>query len=100
MPNKPPTHRPFTTRGDGRASAAKRGYGRRWQRLRKMILARDPICRWPGCTMPATDVDHVVPRAAGGDDSEGNLQGLCHEHHSLKTASEDGGFGRSVTGEG
>ena len=30
---------------DDRASACKRGYDRRWERLRKMILARDPICK-------------------------------------------------------
>jgi 5-methylcytosine-specific restriction endonuclease McrA len=27
-----------------RGSSSKRGYGRRWEKLRKMILARDPLC--------------------------------------------------------
>lgn len=86
----------------GRLSAARRGYGRRWQRLRLMILARDPMCRCgldgcdhePGrCVRPSEHVDHIVPRARGGDDSEGNLQGLCAGCHSRKTVLEDGGFG-------
>ena len=31
---------------------------------------------------------------------ERNLQALCHECHSRKTATEDGGFGRKVAGMG
>jgi 5-methylcytosine-specific restriction protein A len=69
-----------------RASAARRGYGRRWRVWRQVILARDPVCRWPGCTAPSTDVDHIVPKAAGGSDLETNLRGLCHSHHSAVTA--------------
>lgn len=42
-----------------------------------------------------TDVDHIVPHR--GDPEllydEANLQSLCHECHSKKTAREDGGFG-------
>ncbi|MGE3932371.1 MAG: HNH endonuclease [Rhodospirillaceae bacterium] len=76
-----------------RGSAHRRGYGRRWRALRETILARDIVCRWPGCTAPATEVDHIVPKPAGTDDPA-NLQGLCKAHHSAKTAREDGGFGR------
>jgi len=79
---------------DRRGTSTQRGYGSRWQRLRLLILARDPVCRHPGCGQLSTDVDHIVPRSKGGTDEENNLQGLCHEHHSLKTAQEDGGFGR------
>ncbi len=78
---------------DRRGTPAQRGYGARWQRLRLLVLGRDPICQYPGCTELATDVDHIVPRSLGGKDSMDNLQGLCHQHHSAKTAREDGGFG-------
>jgi 5-methylcytosine-specific restriction endonuclease McrA len=37
----------------------------------------------------ATDVDHIVPIAAGGAEFDrANLQGLCGPHHSSKTAKE------------
>lgn len=77
-----------------RGTAAERGYGAHHGRWRKMVLARDPLCRHPGCGAPATDADHIVPLARGGTWSLQNGQGLCHPHHSEKTAREDGGFGR------
>ena len=80
---------------DRRGTSSQRGYGRCWQRLRLLVLARDPVCRHPGCTELSTDADHIVPRSQGGTDSLGNLQGLCHSHHSAKTAKEDGGFGNT-----
>lgn len=77
---------------DYRVSASKRGYGRRHQRLRKIVLARDPICKL--CHREATtDSDHIVPLSQGGKDELSNLQGACHSCHSRKTATEDGGFG-------
>lgn len=83
-----------------RGSAAARGYGARWRRLRTMVLARQPICADPfgihaarGEVVASTDVDHIVPRRRGGRDTMENLQGLCHECHSRKTATQDGGFG-------
>lgn len=79
---------------NSRGTAAERGYGARWRRLRMMILRRDPICRM--CNRAASvHVDHIVPRARGGQDTDGNLQGLCPSCHSRKTAREDGGFGHA-----
>lgn len=40
------------------------GYGRQWQKFRKMILAQRPICE--GChRAPATEVDHVAAVTKG-----------------------------------
>ncbi len=76
----------------GRPSAARRGYGSTWQRLRTLALHRDPICQDESdCTQPSTDVDHIVSLARGGTNELTNLQGLCHSHHSQKTNREDGG---------
>jgi len=71
-----------------RESAAKRGYGHEWQRTRKFILRRDPVCVIAGCNEAAAEVDHIVPKRMGGPDTPENLQGLCKHHHSIKTANE------------
>jgi 5-methylcytosine-specific restriction enzyme A len=79
-----------------RESAAKRGYGRTWQKASKGYLAKHPLC--VACAprvTAATVVDHIRPHR--GDkalfwDSE-NWQALCAPCHSRKTAQEDGGFG-------
>jgi len=72
-----------------RGSAAARGYDRRWRRLRKAFLAAHPFCA--RCGAPATDVDHIIPKAAGGADDWTNLQALCHACHSRKTQRQSMG---------
>ncbi|MFN7019901.1 MAG: HNH endonuclease [Phycisphaerales bacterium] len=75
--------------GGDRGSAHSRGYGARWRRLRRIILARDPVCRVCQAS-PAVTVDHLVPKAEGGGDDEGNLQGLCAACHTRKTQRDAG----------
>lgn len=61
----------------------------RWERQRfhDAVLTRDPVCQWPGCSAAATEADHIVEVADGGSGTDpANGQGLCHEHHELKTA--------------
>lgn len=78
-----------------KANAAKRrpnsnacGYGRRWRRLRLMVLARDPICMI--ChERPSTDADHIVAKARGGSDELSNLQGLCGWCHDRYGSRSD-----------
>ena len=60
-----------------------------------MFLRRHPLCADPfgdhgGRLVPATDVDHILPKAAGGTNDEINLQALCHVCHSKKTAVQSG----------
>jgi 5-methylcytosine-specific restriction endonuclease McrA len=101
MPQRVPNHRPHQlpepkVGGPRRPSASQLGYGREWRKLREIVLRRQPICIVPGCGHSATDIDHIVPRRRGGQDVLGNLQALCHFHHSQKTAATDGGFGNRM----
>lgn len=81
-----------------RPSPSKRGYGRRWRRLRDMYLSEHPLCQDPdgvhGSFPPvATEVDHILAKKLGGTDDWENLQALCKSCHSRKTAREDGRWG-------
>jgi 5-methylcytosine-specific restriction enzyme A len=73
-------------------SSHKRGYGYRWQKLRERILRRDDYlcqpCLAHSRVTPATEVDHITPKAEGGTDDPGNLQAICRECHAEKTARE------------
>ena len=75
---------------DDRLSASKRGYGRRWEKVRSMHLAEYPLCTdclALGRTEPAVDVHHLVrlvdvPERAY---EQANLMSLCHQCHSRRT---------------
>jgi len=60
-------------------------------RLRARVLHKQPFC--VQCGQRASEVDHVIPRRAGGSDNLENLRALCRRCHASKTAREDGGFG-------
>lgn len=85
-----------------RENSNTRGYTYRWRKARAGWLRNHPLCAHcenEGRVRAATDVDHIVPHK--GDmqlfwDSS-NWQSLCAHHHGIKTATEDGGFGRVVT---
>lgn len=70
-----------------------------WRRLRASILASEPLCRRCAehhTTTPATVVDHINGRAdRPADYRRENLQSLCESCHAVKTALEDGSFGRT-----
>ena len=81
-----------------RLSAARQGYGRRWQEARKHFLSSNPlcvVCKREGVITLATHVDHIKPHR--GDMklfwNRNNWQPLCASCHSNKTNREDGGFG-------
>lgn len=89
-----PPHKAESNRATdaSRGTTAERGYGAAWQRKRRRILARDPVCK--RCDRKfSTEVDHIIPKVRGGSDADDNLQGLCKPCHSEKTAKEDGRWG-------
>ena len=83
-----PAHR------DPRPNATARGYGPAWKRIRARYLTAHPVCEEQGCGKPSVDVHHRDGSGPRGDNSDGNLEALCHAHHSRRTVLEQGGFGR------
>ena len=72
-------------------TTTERGYGWRWQKRREAILNREPLCRpckQAGRVTPATEVDHIVPKAQGGTDHPDNLEPICHDCHEAKSRVE------------
>ncbi|MCY3609349.1 MAG: DUF222 domain-containing protein [Acidimicrobiaceae bacterium] len=69
----------------GRGGSADIGWARRTVplRLRRLLIARDKHCQWPGCHAPPSrcDAHHVVHWADGGPTNLDNLVLLCHTHH-------------------
>ena len=52
----------------------------------RLVRAREPYCRAPGCRRQAinSDLDHTTPWP-DGDTTAANLGPLCRVHHNLKT---------------
>jgi 5-methylcytosine-specific restriction endonuclease McrA len=67
---------PSCSRGHRGTTAERFGSG--WTRISRLVLERDHhichICGLPG----ATTVDHLVPRAHGGDSSDTDLLAAAH----------------------
>lgn len=62
---------------------------RRWKLLRRAYLFDHPLCETEGCDLVATDVHHRHAIQDGGPAWEyGNLEALCHAHHSQITRRE------------
>lgn len=45
-------------------------------------------CKSKGRITPATECDHITPKAKGGTDDLDNLQAICRGCHSAKTEAE------------
>ena len=57
------------------------------QELVDYLLARDRVCRFPGCrrTGLGSDIDHAQSWESGGETNPANLGLLCRRHHRMKT---------------
>lgn len=92
-----------TRKRDDRASAARRGYGAQWRKLRDEVYARDKgACQMCGAVIAGREahVDHIVAKRHGGADVPSNLQLLCRSCHSIKTRREVEGDRMAGEGEG
>ena len=100
-------HSPRAKIEASRPSAAKRGYDRGWQKTREQWFRQYPFCVDPygehgARLVVATDLDHIVPHHGNVElfRDRKNLQGLCKECHSRKTATEDSSFARATSFRG
>ena len=89
------TDKPIGSFSDSRrGTAAERGYGSAWAKLRNRIMLRDcglcQVCARVDRVMAAQAVDHIIPKSQGGTDQECNLQAICRKCHDDKTAAESG----------
>lgn len=85
-----------------RVSRHQRGYDHRWDKLRKLILARDKYlcqaCLAKGRVAQGNQVDHITPKAKGGTNDPSNLRVLCEPCHTAKTTQENGGKVKQAIG--
>ncbi len=99
MATKAPTHK-FSSglkkkQNPGDIEYTTKAYNvRRWHRQRIYVLRHEPLCRHcanRGETVPATEVDHIIPHRGHADPNFWrfeNLQPLCASCHGRKTAKE------------
>ena len=69
-----------------------------WRRTREIVLQRDGYecqMRGPRCTGRATQVDHIIPKVHGGDESLDNLRAACQQCN----AAAGGRRGRLLKGD-
>lgn len=55
--------------------------------LARLLRAREPRCRMPGCNRQSVncDLDHTVPWPGEPGTTQSNMGPLCRRHHNLKT---------------
>jgi hypothetical protein len=75
---------------------AERLRGRRGVEQRKRRLLDHPLCARcldEGRVNLTEQIDHIIPLSVGGTDTDDNVQGLCLEHHILKSATDGSSAG-------
>lgn len=63
------------------------------ERIKRRDLGLCKACYAKGILTEGTQVDHIVPLAAGGSDDDSNKQLLCVKCHKAKSAAERGLIG-------
>ncbi|HDZ55383.1 MAG TPA: HNH endonuclease [Pseudomonas xinjiangensis] len=94
MPIRPERHKPaeqIAKRHDVALTWGQGRGGRPWRRKRDAVLARDLYtCQVCSKISDELEVDHIKPKAHGGDDSMTNLRAICVPCHKIKTTQEGG----------
>lgn len=79
-----------------RLGSDNRKRGRAGQADRKRRLKAHPVCaecEKEGKVRKTDIIDHIIPLAFGGEDTDENTQGLCNWHNAIKTAAENASAG-------
>ncbi|NML61815.1 HNH endonuclease [Massilia sp. RP-1-19] len=86
----------------GSKSRHERGYGKEWDQVRKVVLARDcglcQVCLKKGAYTTTNIVDHIMSKANAAKlkwskertEHPDNLQAICKPCHDIKTEEEQG----------
>lgn len=78
-------HSKYNVMNENRPSAHRRGYSRKWNKVRMVKLKQNPLCEMcedKGLITPAVLVHHIVPISEGGAVLEyDNLMSLCTKCH-------------------
>ena len=71
----------------GQITAVDPGRYRPTAAVARLIAAREPVCRFPGCLVRVDrcDLDHTEPWPAAPGSAPENLGPLCRRHHNAKT---------------
>lgn len=84
----------MTWKTDLKGNRHQRGYGYQWEKTRNHVLVRDDylcqVCLRKGRLTPGNEVDHIIPKAKGGNDELENLQTICATCHQAKTLKDNG----------
>ena len=68
----------------GQVIATSPGTYRPTAAVARLVRAREPYCRMPGCRAEITDLDHVIPFPKGPT-TPANLGPICRRGHRMKT---------------
>lgn len=82
------THQPKRHNWRPTGTPAQRGYGAKHNRIRRAILAEQPVCASPDCDRATCQADHIKPLCLGGPTERENMQGLCLLCARSKTGRE------------
>jgi len=88
----------YTPKKDARTrSSTQRGYNGQWRKIRKIVLGREPLCRFcyaSGVITTAEVVDHIDGNSS--NNNLVNLRPLCKRCHDKRTGRDQGYFSKSV----
>ena len=78
---------------EAKAGTTERIRGRKLIAQRKRLLRDNPLCvhcKAQGRVTLAQELDHIIALHNGGTNNDDNIQGLCIDHHKIKTAKDLG----------